>query len=71
MAWCVAPIQTALPSALFPMQIILLCTLGRRAPEYPGSDELTPDTAGLNRRNKTKGEPVSVGAGSTGSNFIN
>jgi hypothetical protein len=67
MAWCVAPIQTALPSALFPMQIILLCTFGRRAPEHPGSDELTPDT----RRNKTKGQPVSVGAGSTGSNFIN
>jgi len=49
------------------MQIILLCTFGRRAPEHPGSDELTPDT----RRNKTKGQPVSVGAGSTGSNFIN
>jgi hypothetical protein len=34
---------------------------------FSGSNELTPDA----HRNKTKGQPVSVGAGSTGSNFIN
>jgi hypothetical protein len=34
---------------------------------FPGTNELTPGA----RRNKTKGQPVSVGAGSTGSNFIN